>query len=87
MNTARRAQDNDDNDNDNDDNDDGLPLESLAIGVTALLGLASYILQAKLARDQATSDKEHDRRVEDVHKLYRVGPKNSNCETWAQHFD
>ena len=41
--------------------DNGLSVEILAISVTALLGLASYIMQAKLARDGARADKAHDR--------------------------
>jgi hypothetical protein len=31
--------------------------------VTALLGVVSYVLQAKLARDAASSEKEHDRHL------------------------
>ena len=39
----------------------GFSMETLAIAVTALLGVVSYVLQAKLARDAETTDKEHDR--------------------------
>jgi hypothetical protein len=39
--------------------------------VTALLGLASYVLQAKLARDAAHSDKDHDRLLAGREKAQR----------------
>jgi hypothetical protein len=49
----------------------GFSVETLAIMVTTLLGLASYILQAKLARDANHSEKEHDRRVANRDKEQR----------------
>jgi hypothetical protein len=49
----------------------GFSIETLAIMVTALLGLASYILQAKLARDAAHSEKDHDRLLADREKAQR----------------
>jgi hypothetical protein len=48
---------------------DGLPLDTLAILVTATLGLASYVLQAKLARDAEKSDREHDFRIAERDKM------------------
>jgi len=41
----------------------GFSMDTFAIAVTALLGVVSYVLQAKLARDAASSEKEHDRRL------------------------
>ena len=41
----------------------GVSVETLAIALTALLGLGSYVMQAKIARDTTHADKEHDRRV------------------------
>jgi hypothetical protein len=49
----------------------GFSVETLAIMVTALLGLASYVLQAKLARDAAHSEKDHDRLLADREKTQR----------------
>jgi hypothetical protein len=46
----------------------GFSFETLAIAVTALMGLISYALQAKLARDTEHSDKEHDRYLADREK-------------------
>jgi hypothetical protein len=42
---------------------DGPSMETLAIAVTALLSVGSYILQAKLARDAENADKEQDRHL------------------------
>ena len=42
-----------------------------ALLAAALLGLASYILHAKLARDAAHSEKDHDRHLEDRDKKQR----------------
>jgi hypothetical protein len=41
----------------------GFSMDTFAIAVTALLGVVSYVLQAKLARDAASSEKEHDRHL------------------------
>jgi hypothetical protein len=49
----------------------GVSVETIAIAVTVLLGLASYILQAKLARDHIHSEKEHDRYIEGRDKEHR----------------
>ena len=49
----------------------GFSIETLAIMMTGLLGLASYILQAKLARDAAHSEKDHDRYLEGRGKAQR----------------
>ena len=49
----------------------GFSVETLAIMVTALLGLASYVLQAKLARDAAHSEKDHDRLLDNREKAQR----------------
>ena len=49
----------------------GFSVETLAVMVTALLGLASYILQAKLARDAAQSEKDHDRLLDNREKAQR----------------
>jgi hypothetical protein len=38
-------------------------VEGMAIAVTALLGILSYIVQARTAASAAAADKEHDRRV------------------------
>ena len=45
-----------------------LPLETLAIVVTAGLGLLSYVFQAKLARDHTHAEMEHDRRLAEQEK-------------------
>ena len=42
---------------------DGPSMETLAIAVTALLSVGSYILQAKLARDAEKANKEQDRHL------------------------
>jgi hypothetical protein len=49
----------------------GFSVETLAIMVTALLGLVSYVLQAKLARGAAHSEKDHDRLLADRDKEQR----------------
>jgi hypothetical protein len=46
----------------------GPSIETLAIVVTALLSVGSYILQAKLARDAEKADKDHDRNLADSEK-------------------
>ena len=38
-------------------------VEIIAIMVTVLLGLASYLVQAKIARDAAHAEKDHDRAI------------------------
>ena len=52
-------------------NGGGFSVETLAIMVTALLGLGSYILQAKLARDAAHDEKDHDRLLDNREKAQR----------------
>ena len=48
--------------------DGGPSIETLAIAVTALLSVGSYILQAKLARDAEKADKDSDRYLADREK-------------------
>ena len=47
---------------------EGFSVETLAIAVTALLSVGSYILQAKLARDAERAERDHDRSQADREK-------------------
>jgi hypothetical protein len=65
---------------------EGFSVETLAIAVTALLSVGSYILQAKLARDAERAERDHDRSQADREKsAARAGLRKPLHRARVQH--